>query len=38
VLEQIPAIKRDYGIDIYACGLCQTGVPCEGGIPRAERR
>jgi epoxyqueuosine reductase QueG len=38
VLEQIPAIKREYGIDIYACGLCQTGVPCEGGIPRGERR
>lgn len=22
-------IRERYGIDIYACGLCQTGVPCE---------
>ena len=26
-------IKQTYDIDIHACGLCQTGVPCEFGIP-----
>jgi epoxyqueuosine reductase len=26
-------VKKTYGIDIYACGLCQTGIPCESGIP-----
>jgi epoxyqueuosine reductase QueG len=34
VFKQIPMIKEDYGIDIYACGLCQTAVPCEEKIPR----
>jgi epoxyqueuosine reductase QueG len=34
VFGQVPVIKEHYGIDIYACGLCQTGVPCEGGIPK----
>jgi epoxyqueuosine reductase QueG len=38
VFAQVPMIKRDYEIDIYACGLCQTGVPCEGSIPHAEDR
>lgn len=27
-------IKKTYKINIYACGLCQVGVPCEEGIPR----
>jgi epoxyqueuosine reductase len=27
-------VKREYGFDGYGCGLCQTGVPCESGIPR----
>ena len=22
-------LGEEYGIDIYGCGLCQTGVPCE---------
>lgn len=22
-----------FGFETYACGLCQTGVPCESGIP-----
>jgi len=35
VLRQAPVIKDEYGIEIYGCGLCQTGVPCEEGIPRA---
>lgn len=26
-------VRRTYDIDIYACGLCQTGVPCEFEIP-----
>lgn len=26
-------VKREYGFEGYGCGLCQTGVPCESGIP-----
>jgi epoxyqueuosine reductase len=26
-------IKKNYGIDIYACGLCQVNVPCENELP-----
>ena len=26
-------VKNHYGFDGYGCGLCQTGVPCESGIP-----
>lgn len=26
-------VKSNYGFDGYGCGLCQTGVPCESGIP-----
>lgn len=33
VMSAIPYIKEHYQIDIYACGLCQVGVPCEHGIP-----
>lgn len=36
VFEQIPFIKENYGIDIYGCGLCQVGVPCEARVPRAK--
>lgn len=25
--------KERFGFDGYGCGLCQTGVPCESGIP-----
>ena len=25
--------KARYGIETNVCGLCQTGVPCESGIP-----
>jgi epoxyqueuosine reductase len=28
-----PHVKSEYGFDGYGCGLCQTGVPCESGIP-----
>ena len=30
-----PRLEDEYGIPIIACGLCQTGVPCERGIPGA---
>ncbi|MBS3755597.1 MAG: epoxyqueuosine reductase [Desulfobacterales bacterium] len=26
-------VKQNFGFDGYGCGLCQTGVPCESGIP-----
>ncbi|MGI6367961.1 MAG: epoxyqueuosine reductase [Anaerolineae bacterium] len=26
-------VRERFGFDGYACGLCQTGVPCEAGIP-----
>jgi ferredoxin len=38
VAKQVAWIKEEYGIDIYGCGLCQTGVPCEAGIPRADAK
>ena len=28
-----PYVKKTFEIDIHACGLCQTGVPCESRIP-----
>lgn len=27
-------VKANYGFNGYGCGLCQTGVPCESGIPK----
>jgi epoxyqueuosine reductase len=34
----LPFIREQYGLDEYACGLCQTGVPCETSDPvRAQR-
>jgi epoxyqueuosine reductase len=27
-------VKDQFGFDGYGCGLCQTGVPCESGIPK----
>ena len=29
-------VKENYGFDGYGCGLCQTAVPCESGIPAAD--
>ena len=26
-------VPANYGFEGYGCGLCQTGVPCESGIP-----
>jgi epoxyqueuosine reductase len=31
-----PYANSTFGFDTYACGLCQTGVPCESGIPATE--
>jgi epoxyqueuosine reductase len=28
-----PYVKSNYGFEGYGCGFCQTGVPCESGIP-----
>ena len=28
-----PYVERAFGFASYGCGLCQTGVPCESGIP-----
>jgi epoxyqueuosine reductase QueG len=28
-----PYVTAVHGFDGYGCGLCQTGVPCESGIP-----
>jgi epoxyqueuosine reductase QueG len=33
VFSQIPYIRETFGISSYSCGMCQTGVPCERGIP-----
>lgn len=33
VTGTIPYVKENYGINIYACGLCQVGVACSDGIP-----
>ncbi len=30
-----PYLKEHWGLDGYACGLCQVGVPCEARIPAA---
>jgi epoxyqueuosine reductase QueG len=38
VAKQTAVIKEKYGIDIYGCGLCQTGVPCAEGVPRADAK
>ena len=34
VYSSVPFIKKNYGINIYSCGLCQVGVPCENELPR----
>ncbi len=28
-----PYVEERFGFKGYGCGLCQTGVPCESGIP-----
>jgi epoxyqueuosine reductase QueG len=34
VYNKVEALKAEYGVEIVGCGLCQTGVPCEAGIPK----
>ncbi len=29
-------VQEHYGFKGYGCGLCQTGVPCESGVPTSE--
>jgi hypothetical protein len=29
-------MRKRYGIDTYACGLCQADVPCVDHIPAPE--
>lgn len=29
-------VKQRDGVDTFACGLCQAGVPCTAGVPRPE--
>lgn len=31
------AVSEKYGVKMTGCGLCQTRVPCENGIPRGKR-
>ena len=31
-----PYVQENYGLDIYGCGLCQVGVPCQDGIPTTD--
>jgi epoxyqueuosine reductase QueG len=31
-------VPRHYGFDGYGCGFCQTGVPCESGIPKSMKK
>lgn len=38
VFSQAEMIRDKYGIDIYGCGLCQTGVPCEHIDPVRKRK
>jgi epoxyqueuosine reductase len=32
-----PYAKERFGLEASACGLCQTKVPCESGIPKGRR-
>ena len=31
--ETLRPLRQKYGVSITGCGLCQTGVPCEAGLP-----
>lgn len=31
-----PYIKDNYGVVASCCGLCQTAVPCESGVPKKD--
>ena len=32
-----PYVEQSWNFKGYGCGLCQTGVPCESGIPRRKK-
>jgi len=32
--ETLLPLRERYGVSITGCGLCQTGVPCESGLPK----
>lgn len=34
----VAAVAERFGVTATGCGLCQTGVPCEGRIPPGTRR
>lgn len=34
--ETLRPLRKRYAVPITGCGLCQTGVPCESGLPRQE--
>ena len=31
--QTLRPLRQQYGVPITGCGLCQTGVPCESGLP-----
>ncbi len=31
-----PYVEKEFKFKGYGCGLCQTGVPCESGIPKSK--
>jgi epoxyqueuosine reductase QueG len=33
IRQELHHLGIEYGAQPYGCGLCQTGVPCEAGIP-----
>ena len=33
ITEVMPTYKKEYEVEITGCGLCQSGVPCQDGIP-----
>ena len=34
VFATIPYVNKNYGINIYGCGLCQVGVSCGNSFPK----
>lgn len=36
VIKTAAYVAEHFGFKGYGCGLCQTGVPCESGIPKAK--
>lgn len=35
--RSIGGLREEYAVEDTGCGLCQTGVPCESGIPSRAR-